>query len=123
MLTPRENPLPLRTLKNMGSQHDFTKISKDSAISPRSMIIPQTSNTPGVSHPFQLLKYSAISRCGMMQANKYAAADDPSKKPGMIPKINQDSFKVQKGFPAGTKAFNWMFELFDGHGPHGELMS
>jgi serine/threonine protein phosphatase PrpC len=30
---------------------------------------------------------------------------------------------VQKGFPAGTKTFNWLFELFDGHGPHGELMS
>lgn len=41
----------------------------------------------------------------------------------MVAKINQDSFQVQKGFPTNTRAFNWMFELFDGHGPHGEIVS
>jgi len=41
----------------------------------------------------------------------------------LVPKINQDSFKVMKGFPQNSKPFNWLFELFDGHGPHGELVS
>lgn len=41
----------------------------------------------------------------------------------LVAKINQDSFQVQKGFPTGTKAFNWMFEIFDGHGPHGEIVA
>ena len=41
----------------------------------------------------------------------------------LVPKINQDAFKVFKAFPSNTKAFNWLFELFDGHGPHGELVS
>jgi len=30
---------------------------------------------------------------------------------------------VIKAFPEGTKPFNWLFGVFDGHGPHGELMS
>lgn len=41
----------------------------------------------------------------------------------LVPKVNQDSFKVIKGFPADTKTFNWLFEMFDGHGPHGEIVS
>jgi serine/threonine protein phosphatase PrpC len=41
----------------------------------------------------------------------------------LAPKINQDSFKVMKAFPQGTKQFNWLFAIFDGHGPHGEIMS
>ena len=41
----------------------------------------------------------------------------------LTPKINQDSFKVIKAFPAETKPFNWMFGVFDGHGPHGDVMS
>jgi hypothetical protein len=41
----------------------------------------------------------------------------------MVPKINQDSFKVIKGFPSNTKPFNWLFELYDGHGPSGETIS
>ena len=41
----------------------------------------------------------------------------------LSPKINQDSFKVIKAFPTETKPFNWMFGVFDGHGPHGEVMS
>lgn len=41
----------------------------------------------------------------------------------LTPKINQDSFKVIKAFPEGTKPFNWLFGVFDGHGPNGELMS
>lgn len=41
----------------------------------------------------------------------------------LTPKINQDSFKVIKSFPEGTKPFNWLFGVFDGHGPHGEVMS
>lgn len=41
----------------------------------------------------------------------------------MVAKVNQDSFQVQKGFPNNTRAFNWMFEVFDGHGPHGEIVS
>ena len=41
----------------------------------------------------------------------------------LSPKINQDSFKVIKAFPTETKPFNWMFGVFDGHGPHGEIMS
>jgi serine/threonine protein phosphatase PrpC len=28
-----------------------------------------------------------------------------------------------KGFPTSTKPFNWLFGIFDGHGPHGELVS
>ena len=41
----------------------------------------------------------------------------------LVPKVNQDSFKVLKGFPSNTKPFNWMFELYDGHGPSGEVVS
>ena len=41
----------------------------------------------------------------------------------LVPKVNQDSFKVIKGFPTDTKTFNWLFEMFDGHGPHGEIIS
>ena len=41
----------------------------------------------------------------------------------LTPKINQDSFKVIKAFPQETKPFNWLFGVFDGHGPHGEIMS
>ena len=41
----------------------------------------------------------------------------------MVPKINQDSFAVQKGYPKETRAFNWMFEVFDGHGPNGDIIS
>ena len=41
----------------------------------------------------------------------------------LVPKVNQDSFKVIKGFPSNTKPFNWMFELYDGHGPNGEQVS
>ena len=41
----------------------------------------------------------------------------------LVPKTNQDSFQVFKGFPTNSKPFNWLFELFDGHGPHGELIS
>ena len=36
----------------------------------------------------------------------------------LTPKINQDSFKVIKAFPEGTKPFNWLFGVFDGHGGH-----
>lgn len=38
-------------------------------------------------------------------------------------KINQDSFSVQKSYPKETRPFNWMFEIFDGHGPQGEVVS
>lgn len=41
----------------------------------------------------------------------------------LTPKINQDSFKVIKAFPHDTRTFNWLFGVFDGHGPHGEVMS
>ena len=41
----------------------------------------------------------------------------------MAPKINQDSFKVLKSFPSQTKPFNWLFGIFDGHGPYGEIIS
>ena len=41
----------------------------------------------------------------------------------LTPKINQDSFKVIKAYPQETKPFNWLFGVFDGHGPHGEIMS
>ncbi len=41
----------------------------------------------------------------------------------LAPKINQDSFKVIKAYPTSTKQFNWLFAIFDGHGPHGEVMS
>ena len=41
----------------------------------------------------------------------------------LTPKINQDSFKVIKAFPQETKPFNWLFGVFDGHGPQGEIMS
>jgi serine/threonine protein phosphatase PrpC len=41
----------------------------------------------------------------------------------LTPKINQDSFKVIKGFPTNTKMFNWLFAIYDGHGPNGEIMS
>ena len=41
----------------------------------------------------------------------------------LAPKINQDSFKVIKSFPSYTKPFNWLFGVFDGHGPHGEIIS
>lgn len=75
--------------------------------------------------PYQLLKYSAISRCGMV-LKQVASAGDPGSgqlERVMAPKVNQDSFRVVKGFPTNTKAFNWLFELYDGHGPHGEVVS
>ena len=28
-----------------------------------------------------------------------------------------------KGFPANTKMFNWLFAVYDGHGPNGEIIS
>lgn len=41
----------------------------------------------------------------------------------LVPKTNQDNFRVMKGFPANTKAFNWLFAIYDGHGPNGEMIS
>ena len=75
--------------------------------------------------PYQLLKYSAISRCGMVLKQVVSTGEPGSGQLErvMAPKVNQDSFKVVKGFPTNTKAFNWLFELYDGHGPHGEIVS
>lgn len=55
---------------------------------------------PGITHPFQLLKYSAISRCGMVQKQIEDYSNSVySTRRVMVAKINQDSFQVQKGFP------------------------
>lgn len=85
---------------------------------------------PGLTQPYQLLKYSAISRCGMVLKQIMTTSGDQNQpnrqtklQQVLTPKINQDSFKVIKSFPEGTKPFNWLFGVFDGHGPHGEVMS
>lgn len=82
-----------------------------------------TLTIPGVTHPYQLLKYSAISRCGMVQKQYEDISSNDGPQRIMMAKINQDSFSVQKSYPKDTRPFNWMFEIFDGHGPQGEVVS
>lgn len=88
--------------------------------------MPTPNSMKDMQQPLQLLKYSAISRCGMVCRQVTSTGSDhhpQDLRRVLVPKVNQDSFKVIKGFPKNTKPFNWMFQLFDGHGPHGELMS
>jgi hypothetical protein len=64
-----ENPSPKQTLK-------MSDLHKPSNIGSKSQSPTMSKNIPGISQPFQLLKYSAISRCGMVSRMYQHDSDD-----------------------------------------------